>query len=309
MKLNQIRDVLAIVERGSLRAAARHLGVTQPALTRSVRELEHELGAALFERRPTGMALTGIGQAFVRRAASIQHEVERVRTEVEQLKGNHVGALSVGLSTVSHIALLSRVVASFEQRYPNVRLHISEGLFPALERDLQDGAIDFYVGPLAGDEHPFEMIVERLFTNRRLVFGRHGHPLVGATSLAQLVGARWVVDALTLVGKDELGPLFARHGLPAPRVAVSGQTSLSTIVTAASSDLLAMLPQQWRPILEGTGLVTVIPVRETLTAATICIVKRAHLPLTPAAEHLENLFRRAAINHALTLPDPPLVAG
>ncbi|MGA9009437.1 MAG: LysR family transcriptional regulator, partial [Xanthobacteraceae bacterium] len=58
MKLNQFRDVVAIAERGSLRAAARYLQLAQPALTRSVQELERELGAPLFERRARGMVLT-----------------------------------------------------------------------------------------------------------------------------------------------------------------------------------------------------------------------------------------------------------
>ena len=68
MKLNQLRDIVAVAERGSLRAAARHLAVAQPALTRSVRDLERELGAPLFERRARGMSLTAMGVAFVRRA-------------------------------------------------------------------------------------------------------------------------------------------------------------------------------------------------------------------------------------------------
>ena len=62
MKMHHLRDVLAVAERGSLRAAARHLGVAQPALTRSIRELERELGAALFERRSTGVVVTAIGE-------------------------------------------------------------------------------------------------------------------------------------------------------------------------------------------------------------------------------------------------------
>ena len=309
MTLNQIRNVVAIAERGSLRSAARALGVTQPAVTRSIRELEHELGVTLFERKATGMALTSLGDAFVRRATGIQHEVERVRSEMDQLKGNRTGTVSVGLSTASHVALLSRVIGPFERRYSEVKLRIVEGLFPTMERDLQDGVIDFYVGPLAHDANPPELIVERLFENTRHVFVRPGHPLAQATSLSELAGVRWVVDSLTIVGSDELKPLFARFGLPAPEVAVSGQTSLSTIVSAANSDLLAMLPQQWTAILESTGLLVRIPIRETLPAATICMVTRARLPLTPLAERLADLFRRAAIHHAATLPGSPAIAA
>ena len=309
MTLNQIRNVVAIAERGSLRSAARALGVTQPAVTRSIRELEHELGVTLFERKATGMALTSLGDAFVRRASGIQHEVERVRSEMDQLRGERTGTVSIGLSTASHVALLSRVIGPFERRYPGVKLRIVEGLFPTMERDLQDGVIDFYVGPLADDASPSELIVERLFENTRHVFGRPGHPLIKATWLKELVGARWVVDSLTVNGSDEIRPLFASFGLPAPEVAVSGQTSLSTIVSAANSNLLAMLPQQWSAILESTGLLDRIPIRETLTAATICMVTRARMPLTPLAERLADLFRRAAIHHAETLPGSPVIAA
>ena len=309
MKLNQIRAVVAIAECGSLRNAARYVGVAQPALSRLIQELEQELGARLFERNATGMALTTIGSAVLRRARTLQNELERISSEVEQMKGNRVGKVEIGLSTASHLALLPRVMAPFERRYPDVRLRIVEGLFPAIERDLQDGAIDFYVGPLAGKDHPRELAVERLFDNRRLVFARRGHPLRGATSLADLVGAQWVADALTLVGGDELSELFAGYGLPAPYVAVSGQTTLSTIVTVANSDLLAALPQQWLPILEQSGLVAHVPVHETLAAATICMVKHTRFALTPVAQHLADLFRRAAINHARTLPGSPVITA
>lgn len=300
MKLNQIRDIVAIAERGSLRSAARSLGVTQPAITRSIRELERELGAALFQRKATGMTLTKIGQAVVRRAAGIQKELDRVRSEVEQLKGNRVGAVSIGLSTASHLALLPRVMGPFQRRYPDVRLKILEGLFPVMERDLQEGTVDFYVGPVAGDEQSPELVIEKLFENRRMIFARRGHPLAGATSLKELVGARWVTDTLTL-GVNEVVGLFAAHDLPAPVIAAISQTSISTVVTAASSDLLAVLPQQWLPMLEATGQLVPLPLGQTLAAPTICMARRSQLPLTPVAEHLSDLFRRAAIHHGRTL--------
>ncbi len=309
MTLNQIRNVVAIAERGSLRSAARFLGVTQPSITRSIRELEHGLGVVLFERKATGMTLTLMGKALVRRGISIQNEIRRVQSEIEQLKGNQVGSVSIGLSTASHIALLPRVIGPFEKRFPQVKLHISEGLFPSNERDLLDGVMDFYVGPLAGISHPPEIIVEQLFTNRRLVFARRGHPLAKSTSLRELTGARWVADALTLVGGDELAALFAEYGAPPPEVVVSGQTSLSTIMALAGSNLLAALPQQWLPLLELSGQIVQVPIRETLAAATICMASRASLPLTPVAEHLADLFRRAAIHHAETLPGNPLLAA
>ncbi len=151
MKLNHIRDVIAVAERGSLRSAARHLGIAQPAITRSIRELEHELGAALFVRHVNGVALTPIGEAFLRRATAIQLELERTKDEIQQLKGVKTGTVAVGLSTAAHIALLPRVLKPFGKSFPDVQLRIVEELFPAMEAELGDGSIDFYVGPLAED--------------------------------------------------------------------------------------------------------------------------------------------------------------
>jgi LysR family transcriptional regulator of abg operon len=91
MKLSQLRDVVAVSETGSLRAAGRHLGIAQPAITRSIREIEHELGVTLFERHAKGVRLTDIGRAFVRRAESVQSELRRAEEEIAQLKGRLTG--------------------------------------------------------------------------------------------------------------------------------------------------------------------------------------------------------------------------
>src|SRR4051812_23437748 len=84
MKLHQLRDVLAVAETGSLRAAGRQMGLTQPTISRSIRDIEHELGAPLFERNVNGSRLTAIGEAFVRRAKTIQSELRHAMDEVEQ---------------------------------------------------------------------------------------------------------------------------------------------------------------------------------------------------------------------------------
>ena len=85
MKLSHFRTAAAIAESGSLRAAARNLGVAQPSLTRGLSELEREIGAPLFERRSKGMIATPLGEAFVRRATAILNDVRRAREEAEPI--------------------------------------------------------------------------------------------------------------------------------------------------------------------------------------------------------------------------------
>ncbi len=296
MKLTQIRDLIAIAERGGLRRAARHLGVAQPAITRSIRDLEHELGATLFERSATGMTLTPIGAAFLRRSLAAQQELERARDEVKQLKGLSVGTIAVGMSTAPHVSMLPLVLQPFQRRYPEVRLRLIEGLFPAMEPGIRDGSIDFYVGPLAEGKLTGEFTIEKLFENHRVILARPGHPLAAARSLGDLTNARWVTTSVTANSEAELRPVFEQHGFPPPEISVQAQSALTMITTAMSSDLLAMLPQQWLAFAQASGLLQQIAVEETLIAPAICIVARSRLPLTPAAEHLSDLFRRAALN-------------
>src|SRR4029078_11168232 len=97
------------------RDAARHLGVAQPAFTRSIAELERELGAPLFERRAKGMVATPLGQVFVRRATAILNDVRRARDEFEQLRGNAVGLVTIGLSIAAHLRLLPKTLRTFRQ--------------------------------------------------------------------------------------------------------------------------------------------------------------------------------------------------
>lgn len=296
MKLGQLKHLVAVAELGGLRRAARHLGIAQPAITRSIQELEHELGVTLFERSAAGMTLTPIGEAFVRRSAAVQQELERARDEVNQLKGISAGTVSIGLSTAPHVSMLPMVIAPFRRRYPDVRLRITEGLFPAMEADIRGGSIDFYVGPLAEEHLAGDFISEKLFDNRRVILARRGHPLRHARSLADLGEARWVATSVTLDSEAELGPLFQRHGLPRPVTAVQAQSALSMITVAAASDVLAMLPQQWLGFVRSSRLLVQIKVAEELAAPSICVVSRSRLPLTPVAQHLCDLFRRSALN-------------
>ena len=145
-------------------------------------------------------------------------------------------------------------------------------------------------------------IVEKLFDNTRMVFGRKGHPLAKARSLRDLVDAQWVSTSITRHADEELAPMFEQHGLPTPRIAMQAHTALTTIVSVAYSDLLAVLPIQWTQFAVTRDALQVINVNESILAPPICLAWRAGLPLTPAAEHLCDMFRRAA-GH-LTAPTP-----
>ena len=292
MKLNQLRNMVAIAERGSLRAAARDLGLAQPALSRSVQELEHELGVQLFERRARGMVLTPMGLAFVRRASNVMTEVRRAREEIDQLGGGTGGNIAAAMSIVPHLAIAPHILRPFRKRYPNVELLLIEGLYPTVESRLKDGSIDFYVGPPPEQKMAPELISELLFENERKIFCRKGHPLAGAKSLRELANSDWMTTSVTYNAARELNDLFSSHKLPMPRLALRSQSALTLMISLANSDVLAMVPKQWVDFPFTVGAFETIDIGELPPPPPIVLIKRGGLPLTPAADFLVDLVRR-----------------
>jgi LysR family transcriptional regulator of abg operon len=302
LKLTHIRNVIAVVERGSLRGGARQLGIAQPAMSRSIRELEQELGTELFERSTTGLTATPAGELFLQRARAIQAEVDRTYDEIIQFTGGTLGSLTVGFSTASHLAILSRILEPFRQRFPDVRVKVIEGLFPELEHDIRDGLIDLYFGPVLSDKSDSSLIVDKLFDNRRTIVARPDHPLIDATSLTELVGTSWITTPVMVEAEGEVNTMFEVAGLPHPKIAFQAGSGLSILMIISSSDLLAPVPYQWVEFGARTGLLGQIKVKELSYAPAICSVRRAGLPLTPAAEHFNDLAMRASANYAAKLP-------
>ncbi len=295
MKFTAVRDFLAVAERGSLRAAARQLNASQPAISRNIQELERELGVVLFERSPSGVQLTPMGSVFLRRASAVRNELRLAQEELDQLRGETHGRLVVALSSAPHIALLPHALRTFRERYPQVTIEIRDATYPSVETDLKESRVDCYIGPDPGDLAP-DLKREILFENTRKIFARKGHPLVHATSLRELVNAEWITTSVTHIAEAELGPLFAAHGLPAPKLVMQAHSSLTYVIALANSDLLMMLPVQWTSFLPMRDMVQAIEVREVLAAPAICLVKRNGLPLTPAAEFFCDVMRRAVLH-------------
>ena len=303
MKLSHIRDVLAVAETGSLRAAGRALGVAQPAITRSVREIERELGASLFERHAKGVRLTPIGKAFARRAAVVQAELRRAKDEVDQLRGQDVGQISVAMSIAASIAILPRALAAFHAAHPDVVLELSEGLFQPVEGDLADGRVDFYVGALATSVSNPRLVVERLFDNQRVVIARKGHPLLGAGSVGELATARWLRPALLERSSEaDFADWLRSLGLAGPQVVVRTRSALQTVMAVSASDLLTVVPRQWLELPEFSDRLEALPLIPPIWAAPVCLVRQSAIPLTPMAERLADAVRRVASHYARTYP-------
>jgi LysR family transcriptional regulator, regulator of abg operon len=102
MRLSQLRDFVSIVEAGSIRAAARAHGVSHPAMTKSLRTLEQEVGVPLLRRNTRGVVCTPAGSAFLARARAIGAELRKARDDLADLKSPGGGTVSAGFLPQPH---------------------------------------------------------------------------------------------------------------------------------------------------------------------------------------------------------------
>ena len=289
-KLHHLRDFVAIAQHRSVRAAARHLDVAQPSLTRSLRELERELVVPVMERHARGVTLTPSGERFLVRASNALNEIRRAGEEARQFAGEDIGSVSAALSATPMLALAPYAVPRFHAAHPGVSLRIVEGTFPAAEARLLDGQLDLYAGA-APDKLSRKFHSRTLFNNQLVVMARKGHPLAEARRLRDLQGAQWMQTGLR---DGEVEAMFRAAGLEAPQCHTSIESVLGLLTVISQSDCLAALPRQWTDIAMFRTALTPIAVRETLAGPPIVLITRAGIPLTPAAEQFATLLERAA---------------
>jgi DNA-binding transcriptional LysR family regulator len=297
MKMNHIRDVLAVAEAGSLRSAGKQLGVAQPALTRSIQEIERELGTLLFERSALGIKLTEAGRLFLRRAEAIQAEMRHAREEIDQLNQNMTGEVSIGMSGAACFVLLPAAMSKFQKRYPEAVLKVDETLVQPVERRLLDGRLDFWVGP-ADSSISSHLDVEELLSIKRVVVARKGHPLAAATCLADLNDADWIRPTLSPRSTaGDFTTIFLKHGLAQPRIKLHTRSASVTLMALINSDMLTIMPEQWRNAPDWENRITALPIEEDIPGWPLSIVRRINMPLTPLADSFCDMIRTAAMNY------------
>jgi len=147
MKLAQLRDLIAVAEQGSLRAAARARGVTPAALVKSLNVLEAELHVPLLLRSSRGIKLSGYGERFLQRARLIDAEARRAVDEIAELRGEFEGALTIGASPTPSLTLLPQALVHFRGRYPQVQLRVIGGLYHDHLNSIRAGSMDLALGP------------------------------------------------------------------------------------------------------------------------------------------------------------------
>jgi LysR family transcriptional regulator, regulator of abg operon len=291
LTLTQLRMFVAVADAGSVRAAARRLDVAQSGITQQLHKLEALAGGPLFERDVRGARLTPIGERLRVRAELILGECRKTEEEMRQLRGELTGRVALGLAAEATMRLFPALLASYRERCPRIDVHLTSATSRMLTSWVRDGSLDFALALIAPDADIHDMDTTPLFDSEVAVIARRGHPLARARTLAALKDAEWVSTRQRGGGAlgNKLSALFDDAKLAPPRIAATTEAVFDTLHCIASSDYLGLEPASLAGHAFFREHVEVVPIAERAAATPVCLVRRAGVPLTPAAQELATM--------------------
>lgn len=291
MNLRQLEHVCALAEHRNFHRAADAVGVSQPALTQSIRNLEDEYGVALFQRSKRDVSPTAFGLAVIQSARQTLAQLSNLRRELDLMKNLQSGRLIVGCDAWLAEALVAPTLARMLERYPELRFSVRVGLVDTMVQDMMDGSIDLYLGapPEARDAR---LEWHEITLPSMVLVCKPDHPLLALDApapsdcLAYPIAApalpKWYFDWLgrqvgeptTPDGRDIYSTFLESDDIGVIRRLVRTTETITSLLPSMAADEITR------------GLLRVIPLPEMLFPIPAVICHPTLRPLSPAGEML-----------------------
>lgn len=284
LKLSHLRLLAALGETGQLTLAATAIGISQPAASRLVAEVERIIGHPVHARSGRGIEMTPMGRALAARAGRIGIELDDAARDLAEMASGGVGQVRVGTVTG---AALDRVLPALEAErlaHPNVNFEVVVAHSDALCDQVQTGRLDFALGRMPKGPLAEGLSYVALEAEPVELIARAGHPALGG-SVAEVLAQDWVMpEAGSLLTRTVLARLGVL-GLPVPRLRVATASFMMTLALLQRSDAVAAVSRSIARQFEGMGLVR-LPLDLGIVVEPYGMIARQRVALTPAAQRL-----------------------
>ncbi|HEY5281003.1 MAG TPA: LysR family transcriptional regulator [Pseudolabrys sp.] len=296
MELKELRNFMRVAHAGSVSRAAQELRLAQPALSRQISKLEHELGTPLFSRHGRGMRLSAAGSRLLERAEAIAQLVQQTREEIREDRSPTRGRLVLGVPPAAGRLIVPYFVERFRKTWPETTLHLREGVASSLQEWLVEKRIDLAL--LHNPPHLEALELKPLLTERMFVIGPPRHRLkqrphpksfrirdLGALPLILPNGAhanRRLVENAALEHGVRLRIMIEADSVAFAKTMVERGLGYTILTYAAVQDELAR------------GELTVYPIVRPALSVRVCIVTpRGEMPklVEDAGEMLRDVCR------------------
>jgi molybdate transport repressor ModE-like protein len=304
LKFRQLALLAELEVAGSLHKAAERLGMSQPAATRLVQELEELMGASLFERSNRGMSPTDMGRLLMRHASVLLAGIDHVYQEAAALRSGSAGILRIGMNPGAPPAPVAQATLQLKRETPRMEVHIVQGSNETLLEDLREGSLDVVVGRApAGsgtESFDFELLYAEHFS---VVCGPH-NPRQGAPCrFEELVDLPWILPSGSTALRKNLELLFLSRCGRMPDDCIEAVASPIVTLLVTQGHRVAAVPGWLAREQVRTGQMQVLIARLPNITGPIGITRRAGEVATTQALRFVEALRLAGEAWAAPLGD------
>ena len=292
----RIAQLAAAARSGSLTAAAAELGLTQPALSKSIHALERALGVRVLERGRFGVAPTEAGEALIARHRAIEAELRAAADEIDAIRGAHRGRVVVGCGPSEATRLLPLALEALHASDPGLRVTVLDGLNEALMPMVRRGEVDLALSSVPRTASDPELQHETLHTDTAVVVAHADHPLAARRSVrpAELAGRRWVLARRHELERRALDELFLQAGLKPIDAEIETTSAVLMKTVVLQGRHLSFLPHEMIHWEERAGLLRPVAVAAPQWARAVGLTRRRRGRPSPAAAALSAALRSVA---------------
>lgn len=296
MRLEDLDYFLAVARTGHAGRAADAMGVSQPALTKGIQRLEHELGLPLFERTPKGMVLTMPGKRFLERSTTARLQLDEAIREAGDLHRGATGLVQVGVTPLLADPFFNPACAELVMQRPAARVNVQVNMNDVLLPALCHGDLDMVICALHESTQAMDLQTIELFQDDLYVAARRSHPLFAkaTVSLSDLSHYGWMLPGARAVSRQWLQRKFEQLGLPAPTVVVESNTTLSNLASlVGNTNLLTLVSRITLGSDVGRHL-EIVPLPTLTWHRKIGLLLRNGAYVSPLAQRLIELLQEHA---------------
>lgn len=283
LRMRQVALILAVGEHGTLRKASGELGMTQPAATKMIHELESALGQKLFERVGRGQKLTPAGTSVLGYFRGLRGSIESMTRELAELQLGSSGRVSVGSIMAPSPTLLTQAIIALKKAYPLLSVDVTLDTSDRLFELLREGVLDVAIGRVRGEQWADYVFTPLENEELAIVVGMD-HPLGKKKSVpfASLLDYPWILQPTGSPMREVLEQEFRMQQAPVPRGLIETASILTTTNLIAETDMIGVVPQSIADTYARHGLLRVLPCHIQHKMESFGSVTRKDRPLSEA---------------------------
>jgi DNA-binding transcriptional LysR family regulator len=293
----KLRHLASVIRHRSFSAAAEVLGLSQSALSKSVRSLERDVGVALLERGRFGALPTQFGLALARHADAVEAELRIAQSEIASLRVARTGRVCIGCGPSEATRLLPLALGRLRRRAPGLQVTVLYGLNEALIPMVQHGEVDLALSSIPAFSNDPDLKRIMLHEDSGAVIARPGHPLHALKkpiAAQRLLEFQWVLARRQELERRALDDLFIQSSLPPPEAAIETTSAVLMKTIVMQSDLLTFLPREMIYWEDRSGQLRALDLVAPSWRRKVGITMRARAGSSPAVEAMIEELQRAA---------------